>query len=424
MAKNSITALAARQVWSSSGFPALEVEVFISKHLSARAITQSGLSGGYVDPIFNSENMCLGLYKALQDKMEYIVNELSSLLVGQSADEQSIIDNILSQCWQNNKLSHADTSAISMAIAELAAKSYSIPLWKYIQPDHTRPLLPLPEIEIFGGGAHASYASTVQDIMIIAPGADNYQHALYIGAEIFQRVKARLVKSGKSTGLCEKGGIWPSYDNFRHALDMVTEAIAYSGLVMGRDIGIAIDFAADCFYDAGQYRLDGMTGSGQKSQHYIDTLCSLVEEFPILSLEDPLSIEDKVGYRELMSMLGERVQIISDDLLDSDPLLVQSPDAKMLCNAIMIKPAKAGTLTHTISALQHARSNGWGAIMAGRSIDSEDVGVMHLAVGLGVGQFKIGSLARSERSAKFNEGIRIAEAAQELTFAGHSEFRF
>ncbi|WP_315708216.1 hypothetical protein [Brenneria uluponensis] len=421
MAQNRITALTARRVWSSAGLPALEVEVFISKHMSARAITQSGLSGGYVDPIFNSENVCKQLYKILHSKVEYIIKELAPLVVGQCVDNQTLIDTILCQCWQNNTLSHADTSAISLAIADLAAKSYAIPLWKYIQPEHGCSLLPLPEIEIFGGGAHASHASTVQDIMIISPGAENYEHALYLGAEVFQRVKASLVQKGRSTGLCEKGGLWPSYDNFRHALDMVTEAIAYSGLTVGRDIGIAIDFASDGFYDSGKYWLNGIKEVGQDSQQYMDTLNSLVEEFPILSLEDPMATHDKTGYCELMSALGNRIQIISDDLLDSDPLLVASPQTKMLCNAIMIKPAKSGTLTHTISALHHARSNGWGAIMAGRSIDSEDVGVMHLAVGLGIGQFKIGSLARSERSAKFNEGIRIAEAAHGLTFGGHTE---
>ena len=140
-----------------------------------------------------------------------------------------------------------------------------------------------------------------------------------------------------------------------------------------------------------------------------------------MSLEDPLAVEDRAGYRKLMQLSGKQVQIISDDLLDSDPRLVQSEDAALLCNAIMIKPAKSGTLTKTISALSHARSKGWGAIMAGRSIDSEDTAVMHLAVGLGVGQFKIGSLARAERSAKFNEGIRIAEASRDLVFAGAKE---
>lgn len=421
MVKTAITALIARKVWSSSGLPALEIEVFIDKRISARAITQSGLSGGYVDPILNSENICANLHKMLDCKIQYIDKILTPQLLGQRIDNQLIIDSILSLSTQNNKLSHADTAAISIAVADLAARYYAIPLWKYIQQEYIEPVMPLPEIEIFGGGAHASYASTVQDVMVIAPGAENYQHALCIGAEIFQRIKNQLVKAGKPTGLCEKGGLWPSYDHFRHALEMVSEAVAHSGLTAGKDIGIAIDFAADGFYETGHYWLNGNEGCGQTSDDYIATLTSLIKEFPIMSLEDPLAVEDRAGYRKLMQLSGKQVQIISDDLLDSDPRLVQSEDAALLCNAIMIKPAKSGTLTKTISALRHARSKGWGAIMAGRSIDSEDTAVMHLAVGLGVGQFKIGSLARAERSAKFNEGIRIAEASRDLVFAGAKE---
>jgi enolase len=421
MVNTAITALVARKVWSSSGLPALEVEVFINKRISARAITQSGLSGGYVDPILNSEKICANLHKMLDYKIEYIRNILTPKLLGQRIDDQIFIDSLLSSCTQNNSLSNADTAAISISVADLAAKYYAIPLWKYIQKEDFEPIMPLPEIEIFGGGAHASYASTVQDVMVIAPGAENYQHALCIGAEIFQRIKNQLVKAGKPTGLCEKGGLWPSYDHFSHALEMVSEAIALSGLTAGKDIGIAIDFAADGFYDSGHYWLNGKKVCGQHSDEYIATLTSLVKKFPIMSLEDPLAVEDRAGYRELMQLLGNEVQIISDDLLDSDPQLVQSEDAALLCNAIMIKPAKSGTLTKTISALRHARNKGWGAIMAGRSIDSEDTAVMHLAVGLGIGQFKIGSLARAERSAKFNEGIRIAEASRELVFAGAKE---
>ncbi len=155
--------------------------------------------------------------------------------------------------------------------------------------------------------------------MVIAPGAENYQHALCIGAEIFQRIKNHPVKAGKPTGLCEKGGLWPSYDHFRHALEMVSEAIAHSGLTAGKDIGIAIDFAADGFYETGHYWLNGKEGRGQTSDDYLATLTSLIKEFPIMSLEDPLAVEDRAGYRKLMQLSGRQVQIISDDLFGFRP---------------------------------------------------------------------------------------------------------
>jgi enolase len=409
-------------VWNSAGLPTLEVEIELADGSCDYSIAQSGMSGGYSEPIQPSENLCSNARASLGKVLHFCNKILAPQLIGQDPTQQKMIDALLRKFWHQDNLSHAQTAAISIAVAKVAAKSRQMPLWQYLKNDNDPQIyLPMPEVEIIGGGAHANMYSDIQDIMVICPGALTYEEALYFSGEVYHRVRASLSRKGRIIGVCEKGGLWPDYQKIEEAMDIVAEAIAKTSLSPGRDIGIAIDFAANTYYKNNHYCLRGY--GNISSEEMVSTIIGWIRNYPIMSIEDPLSSKDKHGYITLMESIGDQVQVVGDDLYDSNAVLIADKDShkKQLCNAILLKPAKAGTLTDTIDALLEARNNDWGVILAGRAGDNEDTAVMHIAVGLDIGQFKIGALARSERACKFNEGIRICERNLKAGYAAYQE---
>jgi enolase len=272
------------------------------------------------------------------------------------------------------------------------------------------PALPLPEIQIFGGGAHAGRRVDVQDFMVVAVGAADYAQALDWTAEVYRAAGTLMDEAGLLAGLADEGGYWPAFDGNEQALGFVVRAIERAGLTPGADMAISLDIAATEFGCGGRYRL-ARDGAELDSDALIEMLLGWIDRYPIVSIEDPLAEDDEAGLVRFTRAVGDRVQVVGDDYLVTNAERVAAGAGIGACNAVLVKPNQAGTLTETRAAFDASRDAGWGAIVSARSGETEDVTIVHLAVGWGARQLKVGSFARSERMAKWNEGLRIARAA-------------
>ncbi len=298
--------------------------------------------------------------------------------------------------------------ATSMAVAHAAANAQGVPLWHYLS--NGKPgRLPLPEIQIFGGGAHAARRVDVQDFMIVCPRAASFAEALDITAQVYAAAGKLLAERGLLQGVADEGGYWPAFSSNEEALDMLLRAIERAGFAPGADVAISLDIAASSFGKSGRYRL-ALEDRELDSDGLIELLGRWIERYPIVSVEDPVAEDDAEGFRRFTQAFGARVQVVGDDFLVTDAARVRQAAASGAVTAALIKPNQAGTLTETQAALTAARAAGLAAIVSARSGESEDVTIVHLAVGWDAGQLKVGSFARSERMAKWNEGLRIEEA--------------
>jgi enolase len=283
--------------------------------------------------------------------------------------------------------------------------------------------MPLPEIQIFGGGAHAGRRVDIQDFMIVAPQARNFDQALEWTAEVYRVAGVLMEERGLLQGVADEGGYWPAFDSNEAALDALMQAIERAGFTPGQEIAMSLDIAASEFHQGGFYRLarDSRT---LDSEGMAEMLIRWLDKYPIVSIEDPLGEDDAEGLRRFTAAVGHRVQIVGDDFLVTNAERVTKAAAFGACNAVLVKPNQAGTVTEARAALDAARAAGWGAIVSARSGETEDVTIVHLAVGWGVGQLKVGSFARSERMAKWNEALRIEEAlGPRARFAGNAPFK-
>ena len=291
-------------------------------------------------------------------------------------------------------------------MAQAAAAAAGQPLWRHLRPEATT--LPLPEIQIFGGGAHAGRRVDIQDFMIVCPGASSFAQALMWTAEVYRAAGQLMADAGKLAGVADEGGFWPAFDTNEEALGMLVRAIEKSGLRPGEDVAISLDVAASEFGRGGLYRL-GLEGRELDSEGMTLLLLGWLERYPIVSIEDPLAEDDLDGFEAFARAAGERVQIVADDLTVTDAARVREVAARGAANTLLVKPNQRGTLTETKAAWDAARAAGWRGIVSARSGETEDVAIVHLAIGWDVGQLKVGSFARSERMAKWNEGLRIEE---------------
>jgi enolase len=282
-----------------------------------------------------------------------------------------------------------------------------LPLWRYLSQG--RPVkLPLPQIQIFGGGAHAGRRVDVQDFMVIAIGATSFAQALEMTAEVYRSAGEIMAARGQLAGVADEGGWWPSFSRNEEALDTLVAAIEKAGLVPGADMGIALDIASSEFGQGGRYRL-ALEGQGQEldSDALCERLVRWTENYPIVSIEDPLAEDDEAGLVAFTRAVGHRVQVVGDDYLVTHARRIQVAAALGACNCVLIKPNQAGTVTETRAALDAAQAAGYATIVSARSGETEDVAIVHLATGWNAGQLKVGSFARSERMAKWNEALRI-----------------
>jgi len=418
----TIAHIKGRRVWDSRGRPTVEAEVHLAGGATGRAIAPAGASRGSREAIDlrDGGDALGGLDVRLA--VEHVSGLIAQRLAGLDATDQEAIDLALIQLDgtpNKARLGGNATIAVSLACLHAAANAHGEPLWRYLaQGQPVR--LPLPEIQIFGGGAHAGRRIDIQDLMVMALSAESFDQALVMTAEVYRAGAALMQERGSLQGVADEGGFWPAFDSNEEALDMLVRAIERAGYRPGEQVGISLDIAASQFGRNGRYRL-ALEARELDSLELVEMLMDWCQRYPIVSIEDPLAEDDSSGMALFTAALGERIQIIGDDYLVTNAALVQRAAAERACNAVLIKPNQAGTVTETRAALAAGKAAGFGTIVSARSGETEDLSIVHLAVGWDAGQLKVGSFARSERMAKWNEALRIEETLGEATrFAGRA----
>jgi enolase len=421
---SAIASVHGRRVWDSRGRPTVEAEVRLADGAVGRAIAPAGASTGSGEALDLRDGGKvlggLGVARAVAAVNEIIAPALGGL----DAAEQRALDAkliALDGTPDKHRLGGNSIVAVSMAAAHAAAAARSVPLWKHLLGDRDRdaePLIPLPEIQIFGGGAHAAARIDLQDVMVMPLGAASFSQALEWTAEVYRAAGARLAAKGKLQGVADEGGYWPAVDSNEEVLAETVAAIEAAGFTPGRDLALSLDIAATQLRRDGRYHLrrDGKT---LDTDAMIRLMLDWLDRYPIASIEDPLAEDDEAGLIAFTKEAGRRVQIIGDDFLVTNAARVQKAAARGACNAVLVKPNQAGTLSEAKAALDAGKAAGWGTIVSARSGETEDVTIAHLAVGWRAGQLKVGSFARSERMAKWNEVLRIEESlGRGARFAG------
>ena len=408
--RRSIRAVHGRRVWDSRGRPTVEAEVTLDDGAVGRAICPSGASTGAREA---HELRDGGVAFGGLDVARAVANvegEIANALRGAEATDQATLDRRLVELdgtAAKSRLGANATLAVSMAAAHAVAASRRVPLHESLGgADAT--LLPLPQIQIFGGGAHAARRVDVQDFMVVCPGASCFAEALAWTAEVYRHAGALLHARGPAQGVADEGGWWPDFASNEAALETLVAAIARAGFVAGEQVAIALDVAASELGSGGRYTL-GLDQRTLDSDALSELLLDWIDRFPIVSIEDPLGEDDAEGFARFTRAAGARVQVVGDDFLVSDAALVLAAAAAGAANSVLLKPNQRGTLSETLDAWRAAQAAGYAGIVSARSGETEDTTIVHLAVGWGVGQLKVGSFARGERTAKWNEALRIEE---------------
>ena len=418
----TIESVRGRRVWDSRGRPTVEAEIRLAGGAVGRAIAPAGASTGSGEALDLRDGGAAlgGLCVA---RAVAAVNEvIAPALAGLDAADQAALDGkliALDGTADKSRLGGNAMVAVSMAAAHAAAAAEAVPLWKHILGGG-EPLIPLPEIQIFGGGAHAAARIDLQDVMVMPLGAATFAEGLEWVAEVYRAAGARLAAKGKLQGVADEGGYWPAVDSNEEALAETVAAIEAAGFKAGRDLALSLDIAATQLRRDGRYHLK-RDGKVLDSDAMVRLMLDWVARYPVASIEDPLAEDDEAGLIAFTKEAGKRVQIIGDDFLVTNAARVARAAARGACNAVLVKPNQAGTLTEAKAALDAGKAAGWGTIVSARSGETEDVTIAHLAVGWRAGQLKVGSFARSERMAKWNEVLRIEELiGSAARFAGRS----
>jgi enolase len=409
--QTAIATIKGSRVWDSRGRPTVEAEVRLAGGATGRAIAPAGASRGSREAIDLRDGGEALAGMDVRLAVEHVSGVIAQHLVGLDATEQETVDRALialDGTPNKARLGGNATIAVSMACLHAAGAARGEPLWRHLA--RGRPVrLPLPEIQIFGGGAHAGRRIDIQDLMVMALSASSFDEALAMTAEVYRASGALMKERGLLQGVADEGGFWPAFDSNEDALDMLLRAIERAGYRPGEDIGMSLDIAASEFGRDGRYRL-ALEQRELDSLEMVELVMDWCRRYPIVSIEDPLAEDDASGMGLVTAALGDRIQIIGDDYLVTDAALVRKAAADRTCNAVLIKPNQAGTLTETHAALLAGKAAGFGTIVSARSGETEDVTIAHLAVGWDAGQLKVGSFSRSERMAKWNEMLRIEEA--------------
>jgi enolase len=419
----TIEGIVAREILDSRGNPTVEVEVGLDDGTVARAAVPSGASTGAFEAL-ELRDGDKGRYfgKGVEKAVTNIEDRIVDQLLGYEASEQRLIDQKMLDLDGTPEKSELGANAIlgvSLAVAKAAASSAELNLFRYVGGPNAH-LLPVPMLNILNGGAHADSNVDVQEFMIAPIGAPTFREALRYGAEVYHTLKSVLKKKGLATGLGDEGGFAPSLPTNAAALDLIAEAVQAAGYRLGTDIVLALDVAATEFYRDGSYVFEGAGKSAEEMTNYY---AKLVEEFPIVSIEDPLSEEDWAGWTALTATLGDKIQIVGDDLFVTNPQRIARGIAESAANSVLVKVNQIGSLTETLDAVELAHRAGFTCMMSHRSGETEDTTIADLAVATGCGQIKTGAPARSERVAKYNQLLRIEEElADAARYAGASAF--
>jgi enolase len=410
VSRTEIARVHGRRVWDSRGRPTVEAEVTLAGGAVGRAIAPAGASTGSGEALDRRDGgAALGGHD-VRAAVAAVNEAIAPVLAGLDAADQAAVDQTLIELDgtpNKARLGGNATIAVSMAVAQAAAAAAQEPLWRYLRPEGAA--LPLPEIQIFGGGAHAGRRVDIQDFMVVCPGAASFAEALDWTAEVYLAAGRLMAEAGKLKGVADEGGYWPDFGTNEEALEMLLRAIERAGFAAGEQVAITLDVAASEFGRNGLYKL-GLDGRELDSEGMIVLLMGWLERYPIVSIEDPLAEDDLDGFAAFTRAVGDRVQVVADDLTVTDALRVREAAARGAANTLLVKPNQRGTLTETRAAFDAAQAAGWRTIVSARSGETEDVTIVHLAVGWGAPQLKVGSFARSERMAKWNEALRIEEA--------------
>ena len=408
---SSIVDVVAREILDSRGNPTVEADVLLESGVMGRAAVPSGASTGSREAIeLRDGDASRYLGKGVMQAVENINTEISEAIIGLDAQEQAFIDQTLIDLDGTDNKSRLGANAIlavSMAVAKAAAEESGLPLYRYF--GGMSPMqMPVPMMNIINGGEHANNSLDIQEFMVMPVTATSFREAVRCGAEIFHALKKLLDKKGHSTAVGDEGGFAPNLGSHAEALEIIMQAIETAGYVPGQDVLLALDCAASEFYKDGHYQLSG-EGLQLTSAQFTDYLANLVDRFPIVSIEDGMAEGDWDGWKLLTDRLGDKVQIVGDDLFVTNTKILKEGIQKGIANSILIKINQIGTLSETFAAIEMAKRAGYTAVISHRSGETEDSTIADIAVGLNAGQIKTGSLSRSDRIAKYNQLIRIEE---------------
>ncbi|MBN9499409.1 MAG: phosphopyruvate hydratase [Alphaproteobacteria bacterium] len=419
-----IVSVKGRRVWDSRARPTVETEIALADGATGRAIAPAGASMGSGEAVDLRDG---GTSQGGMDVTRAVANvagPLAEALIGLDATDQAAVDRAIRACDNSQRFERLGGNAAiatSMAVLHAAAASARAPLDEYLAAGGPVSI-PVPEIQIFGGGAHAGRRVDIQDFLIVCPSARNFAEALDRTADVYHAARKLLKDEGRLQGVADEGGFWPVFATNDEALEMLVRAIEAAGYTPGDEVHIALDIAASDFGRNGRYKL-GLENRELDSDAMCDMLLGWLDRYPILSIEDPLAEDDHAGFMRFMAAAGDRVQVVGDDLLVTDPARVATAARDKLVNCALIKPNQIGTVTETKAALDAAKAGGISAIVSARSGETEDISIAPFAVGWNAGQFKVGSIARGERTAKWNEMLRIEERlGSRAPYAGWGAF--
>ncbi|WP_323845720.1 phosphopyruvate hydratase [Microbulbifer magnicolonia] len=406
-----IRSLVGRQVWDSRGRPTVEAEVRLTGGGFGRAIAPAGASTGGGEALdLRDGGRRLGGY-GVNAAVAAINDCIAPALLGLDAGDQALLDQTMIELDgtpTRSRLGGNAMVAVSMAVAHAAASAAGMPLWQYLAGDRVHDI-PLPEIQIFGGGAHARGSMDLQDFMVVPFGAGSFAEGLEWVAEVYLAAGRIMDQRGKCAGVADEGGYWPLFDNNEEAIRTLVEAIEQAGYDPATQMGISLDIAANQVHDGKGYFLKAERRH-LCDEEWFEMMLRWVREYPVVSIEDPFIETDLASHAAFMAAVGDRVQVIGDDLLVTSAERVRAAAEAGACNTLLCKPNQAGTLTEAKQALDCAHQQGWNVIVSARSGETEDTSIVDLVYGWGARQFKVGSFARSERMAKWNAMIRLEEA--------------
>ncbi|MCF8605647.1 phosphopyruvate hydratase [Gordonia sp. HY442] len=417
-----IEQVGAREILDSRGNPTVEVEVVLGDGSFGRAAVPSGASTGEHEAVELRDGGDRYLGKGVQKAVEAVLDDIAPEVIGIEGDDQRVLDQTLVDLDgtpSKSRLGANATLGVSLAVARAAAESAGLDLYRYIGGPNAH-ILPVPMMNIINGGAHADNGIDFQEFMIAPIGAPTFKESLRWGAEVYHALKSVLHKQGMSTALGDEGGFAPDLPNTEAALDVIATAVGNAGLKFGSDVVVALDSASTEFFTDGAYQF---SGAPKTAEQMIDFYAKLIADYPIVSIEDGLAEDDWTGWAALTESIGDKVQLVGDDLFVTNPERLEEGISKGIANALLVKVNQIGTLTETLDAVALAHNNGYKSMMSHRSGETEDTTIADLAVACSCGQIKTGAPARSERVAKYNQLLRIEEGLGDAArYAGDLAF--
>jgi enolase len=423
---SAIVDIVGREVLDSRGNPTVECDVLLESGVMGRAAVPSGASTGSREAIeMRDGDKGRYLGKGVLKAVEHINTEISEAVLGLDASEQAFLDKTLIDLDGTENKSRLGANAmlaVSMAVARAAAEESGLPLYRYLGGMGSVQL-PVPMMNVINGGAHANNSLDLQEFMIIPVGAPTFREAVRWGAEVFHALKKIIHDKGMSTAVGDEGGFAPSVENHEAAIQLILQAIEAAGYTAGEQIALGLDCAASEFYKDGVYVLEGEGGLKLTAQQWTDMLATWVDKYPIISIEDGMHEGDWDGWKVLTERLGDKVQLVGDDLFVTNTKILKEGIDKRIANSILIKINQIGTLTETFAAIEMAKRAGYTAVISHRSGETEDSTIADISVGTNAGQIKTGSLSRSDRIAKYNQLLRIEEDLGEIAqYPGRAAF--